>query len=208
MIFDWRGTLATTLSGDEWVREALRSLGRPAEPTDVEAVSAANGDENRLDGPGVDSDAGLHRRTFLSVFADAGLDDELAQALYAVESDLRYNPFADDVTDTLTELHRRGLRLGVVSDIHVDLRPAFASAGLAEWSVTVPGPTGLRSSWGSPRCCSRHCGEWPIADSTKCWPSAALMLLLGGLVANEICEVGLPRPDTPDFADLADSAAG
>jgi hypothetical protein len=85
VIFDWRGTLATTLSGDEWVREALRSLGRPAEPTDVEfvvsALSAANGDANRLDGPGVDSDAGLHRRTFLSVFADAGLDDELAQAL-------------------------------------------------------------------------------------------------------------------------------
>ena len=86
MIFDWRGTLTTTLSGDEWVRQALRSVGRPAEPTDVapvlSAIAAANGDEDRLDGPGVDSDSELHHRTFRSVFDDAGLDDELAQALH------------------------------------------------------------------------------------------------------------------------------
>jgi HAD superfamily hydrolase (TIGR01509 family) len=136
VIFDWRGTLATTLSEREWIREALLSIGRPAAPADVEpvvtAIAAANGDDDRLDGPGVDSDPAVHHRTYMAVFADAGLDDALAQALYAIESDPGYNPFADDAGVTLTELHRRGLRLAVVSDIHVNLRPAFDSAGLAE----------------------------------------------------------------------------
>jgi len=163
VIFDWRGTLATTLTGHEWVGEALRSLGRPAQPTDVwsvvEAISAADGPENRLDGAGVDSDADLHRRTFLSVFADAGLDDDLAQALYAIESDVRYSPFADDVADTLIELHRRGIRLAVVSDIHVDLRPAFDAAGLAglidvftlsyEHGIQKPDPAMFRRTLGA-----------------------------------------------------------
>jgi FMN phosphatase YigB (HAD superfamily) len=136
-IFHWRGTLAITLTEPEWIREALRSIGRAADPTVVEpvlaAIAAANGDEDRLDGPGVDSDPGLHHRTFMGVFADAGLDDKLAQALYAIESDPRDNPFADDVPETLAELHRRGVQLAVVSDIHFDLRPAFDSAGLLQF---------------------------------------------------------------------------
>jgi FMN phosphatase YigB (HAD superfamily) len=69
----------------------------------------------------------------MAVFADAGLDDRLAQALYAIESDPRLNPFAEDVADTLPDRHHRGVRLAIVSDIHFDLRPAFDSAGLAEF---------------------------------------------------------------------------
>jgi hypothetical protein len=56
-IFDWRGTLATTLTEREWMREALGFVGRSADPADVEyvlaAIAAANGEEDRLDGPGV-----------------------------------------------------------------------------------------------------------------------------------------------------------
>jgi len=134
VLFDWRGTLATTLSGPEWVEQALRELGRPADPVAVDgvlrAITAANGPGDRLDGPGVDSDAALHRRTYAAVLADAGLDEELARALYAVESDLRHNRFADDVHGTLETLHRWDVRVAVVSDVHVDVRPAFDAAGL------------------------------------------------------------------------------
>jgi HAD superfamily hydrolase (TIGR01509 family) len=134
VLFDWRGTLVTTLTEEQWVREALTRLGRDTGRADdvVAAIAAANGPEDRLDGPGVDSDAALHRRTYLQVFADAGLDDVLAAALYAVESDLSLNPFADDVAETMTALRRRGVRIGVLSDLHVDLRPAFRAAGLAD----------------------------------------------------------------------------
>lgn len=135
MIFDWRGTLVTALSPPEWIREALTALGRPADNACIQrvcdAIALANGPEDRLDGPGVDSDPALHHRTFMSVFADAGLDHELAQALYTIESDPRHNPFAEDVAETLAALHARGLKVALVSDIHFDVRPAFDAAGLS-----------------------------------------------------------------------------
>ncbi len=134
VLFDWRGTLVVTPSEAQWVAEALRALGRDPGPGAVDdvvaAIARANGAQNRLDGPGVDSDAALHRSTCLEVFADAGLDPQLAESLYAVESDPLRNPFALDVPGTLAALRERGIGVAVVSDIHVDLRPAFDAAGL------------------------------------------------------------------------------
>jgi len=134
VLFDWRGTLVTTLGERDWVEQALLALGRERSRAFVDgivaAIERANGAGDRLDGPGVDSDAALHRRTYLDVFADAGLDAELAEALYAVESDPGRNHFAVDVFDTVQALRARGIRIAVVSDIHVDLRPSFAAAGL------------------------------------------------------------------------------
>jgi HAD superfamily hydrolase (TIGR01509 family) len=136
VLFDWRGTLVVTLSDVEWVERALLALGRDRSPGAVDgvvsAILRADGEGNRLDGPGVDSDAALHRRTYLDVFADAGLDEDLAEALYAVESEPRHNPFAGDVRQTFEALRGRGIATAVVSDIHVDLRPAFDAAGLRE----------------------------------------------------------------------------
>jgi FMN phosphatase YigB (HAD superfamily) len=85
---------------------------------------------DELDGPGVDSDAELHRRTYLSVLAGLGFDAALVAALYEVESDPACNVFAEDDADTVAALTDAGLRIGVVSDIHVDIRPAFAAAGI------------------------------------------------------------------------------
>jgi HAD superfamily hydrolase (TIGR01509 family) len=134
VLLDWRGTLATTLTERQWVQQALLAVGREPAPDVVDgvvsAIAAANGAEDRLDAPGVDCDAALHRRTYLGVLGDAGLDAELAEALYAVESDPGHNPFALDVPETLHALRARQVRVAVVSDVHVDLRPAFAAAGL------------------------------------------------------------------------------
>jgi FMN phosphatase YigB (HAD superfamily) len=128
VLFDWRGTLATTLSEEAWAAEALRRLGRD---DDVAPLADALAEiAGRLDAPGVDTNAARHRRTYLDALADGGIDDELAESLYAVESDTSLNVFADDAAATLRELCAGGLRLAVVSDIHVDIRPAFAAAGL------------------------------------------------------------------------------
>ena len=136
VLFDWRGTLVTTLTEREWVEQALRAVGRDASPGSigrtVSAIAVANGEEDRLDGPGVDSDASLHRKTYMGVFADAGLDAALAESLYAVESDPRHNPFALDVPKTLEAVRERGAKVAVVSDVHFDVRPAFDAAGLGD----------------------------------------------------------------------------
>ncbi|HEX5994353.1 MAG TPA: HAD family hydrolase [Jiangellales bacterium] len=140
VVFDWRGTLVTTLSPEEWVRTALRRLGRNDRPMAVagvvSAIVEAAGHPDRLDVPGIDCDAAFHRETFHRVFADAGLDRQLADALYAVESDAVHNPFAVDAVPVLRAVAEHGLRIAVVSDIHFDVRPAFAAAGIADVITT------------------------------------------------------------------------
>jgi FMN phosphatase YigB (HAD superfamily) len=131
VLFDWRGTLVVSPTEEEWAAAALRRLGRPADEQSVSDLAprlAQVADE--LDGPGVDSDADLHRRTYLRVLDGLGLDAELVGALYEVESDPACNLFAEDAAPTLTALRDAGMRIAVVSDIHVDIRPAFAAAGI------------------------------------------------------------------------------
>ncbi|MER7455953.1 HAD family hydrolase [Micromonospora sp. NPDC126480] len=81
---------------------------------------------------GTDCDAALHRETYHRVFADAGLDPALSEALYSVESDAAHNPFAADAAPVLREIAGHGVPIGVVSDIHYDARPAFAAASIAD----------------------------------------------------------------------------
>lgn len=116
-----------------WIRNALVGLGRPADPGEVAriliAIETANGEDNRLDPPGIDTDSQLHHEVHMDVFRDAGLDSAMADALYALDADPRFNVFACDTSETLQGLRRRGIAIAVVSDIHFDLRPLFAKAG-------------------------------------------------------------------------------
>ncbi|GAA1269540.1 HAD family hydrolase [Saccharothrix xinjiangensis] len=123
VVFDWRGTLVVTPTFTGWVAEALRRIGRdPGRAGEVVARLPAR----ELDAPGVDADAALHRETYYAAFRAAGLDGELADSLYAVECDPAVNPFAVDVRPTLAGLAARGVRIGVLSDVHFDIRPSFA----------------------------------------------------------------------------------
>lgn len=133
-MFDWRGTLVTAPTEREWVIDSLRSVGMSTSAADdvLHSIEVANGPKDRLDGPGVDSDADVHRRVFMEVFAEARLPQDLAEALYAAEADPTRNPFAQDAHSTLAALRTAGLRVGVISDIHFDLRPAFAAAGMLD----------------------------------------------------------------------------
>ena len=103
------GKLVSSLSERQWVQEALALLGREADPRTVEdvlaAIDVADGSEHRLDAPGMDTDAALHRQMFFDVLADTRLDQQLVETLYAVESDPAHNPFAEDVVSTVTALH-------------------------------------------------------------------------------------------------------
>ncbi|MER5265279.1 HAD-IA family hydrolase [Actinosynnema sp. NPDC002837] len=122
VIFDWRGTLVLTPTFRGWVAEALRRIGRDAGRT---AEVIASLDVTGLGVPGVDADAALHRETYYGAFRAAGFDAELADSLYAVESDPAFTPFAVDAGPTLRALHAAGVPIGVLSDIHFDIRPAF-----------------------------------------------------------------------------------
>ena len=78
VLFDWRGTLAVTLSDEQWARTALTRLGRSAGPDEVASLARTLAHlEPQLDGPAIDTDADLHRTTYLRALAGAGLDDAL-----------------------------------------------------------------------------------------------------------------------------------
>jgi FMN phosphatase YigB (HAD superfamily) len=129
ILFDWRGTLVVAPTHTWLVRTALERLGREASPAAVDAVRAQllAADHTRVDDSAIDVDAAVHHAAYLAWFAAAQLDPELAAALYEVESDPSANDFAADAGPVLWSLHQAGVRIGVLSDIHVDIRPAFAA---------------------------------------------------------------------------------
>lgn len=70
----------------------------------------------------------------------------MAEQLYGVDADPAYNLHALDVRPTLLGLRERGVAVGIVSDIHFDIRPpleAAARGGLAA-SYTLSFEVGVR----------------------------------------------------------------
>ncbi|WP_281181926.1 HAD family hydrolase [Nocardia vaccinii] len=136
VVFDWRGTLVSELTQEGWAREALRLARREHDDHAVRAlldeIRKAAGQPNRLQSPHGNTSAERHRETYYTVFADAGLDDELADALFAVDSDPAYNIFAVDAAHTVASLLEKNCKIGVLSNIHFDIRPMFEEARLLD----------------------------------------------------------------------------
>ncbi len=134
VLLDWRGTLVSAPRYDLLVKTALQRTPREAGAQAVDAVLTLlrSADRSAVDSGVIDTDAALHRAAYYSWFAAAGVDAQLADSLYAVECDASMNPFADDVELLLTTLHGAGTRIGIVSDIHFDLRPSFAERETAD----------------------------------------------------------------------------
>jgi HAD superfamily hydrolase (TIGR01509 family) len=138
VLFDWRGTLVADPPDEWWVQRALERTGRPASPEIVagwcDALrAAARLPEVVVAMATMDCSAAEHRASSLAYFHRAGLDDEFAEHLYALDFEAESHPFYADVHATLQALRERGCRIGLLSDIHVDLRPEFVAAGLDEY---------------------------------------------------------------------------
>ncbi|MDA2806774.1 HAD family hydrolase [Nocardiopsis suaedae] len=133
LLVDWRGTLALPLTPRRWVDTALQELRRPPGDADTVLARLEAADAHRLLlTPGMDADPALHRDLYHRVLARAGIDPELAAALYRIESDPAHDLFAADAPAFLARARGAGVRTVVVSDVHVDIRPRFAAAGLAD----------------------------------------------------------------------------
>jgi putative hydrolase of the HAD superfamily len=59
-----------------------------------------------------------------------GFDDELSEALYALDFEPRTWPIYPDATGVVHAIRERGVRTALVSDFHVDLRPHLAANGI------------------------------------------------------------------------------
>ena len=134
-MFDWSLTIAHYPEHEWWYVTALERLGRTVAPEVVEgwmtSVAEALREPSFLDRESrMETSAEIHRATLMAVYEQAGLDEEFAEALYALESDGACRPVYADVPETLTSLRSLGVRMAIVSNIHFDLRPVLARQGI------------------------------------------------------------------------------
>jgi HAD superfamily hydrolase (TIGR01549 family) len=127
VLFDWMLTLADYPDQREHIRRANRLIGRLTEDADIDAMvgrllDAANDDDVVAAARREDCSPELHRAATMLLFNRAAIDDELAEAMYALLGDPVFHPIYPETAELLKRLAQRGVRVAVISDIHVDLR--------------------------------------------------------------------------------------
>ena len=137
VLFDWSGTLVVDPEPGERLSWALRRLGRAHGSPDVDPLLARLASARLLPDvaaarSGYDCDARRHRAGQMLLFARAALDLELAEQLYSFDAHPENRPLFPDVPHVLKALHEAGIRVVVISDIHLDLRPLLARQGVGD----------------------------------------------------------------------------
>src|SRR4029079_17045879 len=126
-VFDRHGTPVHDPRPKDRLARALAIVGRAVAPHEIDALetelarSAAH--------PGIveamigeDTSAARHRAANMLWFAHAGLDADLAEALYGFDADPDNRPLYPDAIATLAALKAADVMVAVVSDIHLDIR--------------------------------------------------------------------------------------
>ncbi|RFU84047.1 HAD family hydrolase [Streptomyces triticagri] len=152
VLFDFSGTLLRIEPTVSWLRATLDRTGIALDDAEfdrcareLEAVGALPGSTHSPVVPESiadvwatrDESAARHRAAYLALVRQVQLPaPELAEALYARHmTPAAWHPYPD-TREVLTGLHRRGVRVGVVSNIGWDLRPVFREHGLAPYVDT------------------------------------------------------------------------
>lgn len=145
-LFDFSGTLFRAEPAESWLRAALDATGHVLPPQEfarclreLQEVGAQPGGTPPREVPAHlaaewrvrDLSATRHRAVYLAQTRQVDLPYEgLAEALYARHKEpAAWAPYPD-AADVLAELQRRGVRIGVVSNIGWDLRPVFRAHAL------------------------------------------------------------------------------
>ncbi|SFS56973.1 Haloacid dehalogenase superfamily, subfamily IA, variant 2 with 3rd motif like haloacid dehalogenase/haloacid dehalogenase superfamily, subfamily IA, variant 3 with third motif having DD or ED/haloacid dehalogenase superfamily, subfamily IA, variant 1 with third motif having Dx(3-4)D or Dx(3-4)E [Saccharopolyspora flava] len=142
MIFDFSGTLFRLEENPSWYSDLTDSDGTPfdlsAQAEIMRRMTAPTGriaelgDEFQEAWDKRDLDPELHRKVYVEVLRSSGVPDEQAQALYArlIDPD-QWTPYPD-AAEVLSGLSGRGVKVGVISNIAFDIRPAFERLGVAQ----------------------------------------------------------------------------
>jgi HAD superfamily hydrolase (TIGR01509 family) len=140
VLFDFSGTLFRLEQDETWLTDLT---GQAGERLDFEAqtelmrrMTAPVGqvveldDEHRHAWENRDLEPALHRKVYLEVLKQSGVPRlDQARALYEkLITPTQWTPYPD-TESVLKDLAGKGLRVGVVSNIAFDIRPAFSSRG-------------------------------------------------------------------------------
>ena len=137
VLFDWCGTLVEYPLIQDRFRPILQRLGRPHDEASIaELVAAFEAAERHPEALESDERCDLsaenHRQTKLLICELAGIDGELADELERSFGDVDTYPTYPEVVDVITSLSASGVKVAIVSDFHVDLRPHLDSLGLTD----------------------------------------------------------------------------
>lgn len=137
VLFDWSGTLVHDPPPPERIRSALATLDRQQDDQEIDQLWAALHEARGL--PEIaaelndeDISAERHRASNMRWYDRAGIDEQLARALYDFDHEIDNRPLYFDAAETLATLHRNGVKVAVVSDIHLDLRVMLEAQGVGD----------------------------------------------------------------------------
>ena len=136
MLFDWGDTLFSPPDAAAVIMTAAKERGVPIDTAQARALWDELWEVGKMPeelAKGRDLSAAAHREIWTGLFqrADAAVPG-IASTLYERVMDPRaWIPYPD-TAPTLRELHARGIKIGIVSNVPQDLRPIFAAHGLAD----------------------------------------------------------------------------
>ena len=130
VLWDFRGTLFGDEDDASWVRSSAASIGRALSDEEIADILARlevaeARPEIRAALARCDTSLEVHRELNLRYFAAAGLDDDLAVAIWARDGHPDATFAFPDAAPVMRTLHGHGIPMVVVSDIHYDIRDHF-----------------------------------------------------------------------------------
>jgi FMN phosphatase YigB (HAD superfamily) len=138
VLFDFRGTLFNDEDDVAWIRNSAATIGRDLSADEAGGIRerlAAFESVPSIAGPleRCDTSLDVHRDANLAWFRAAGLDDELAFAIWSRDGHPDATFAFPDAASVLSALRAGGREIAVVSDIHYDIRDHFRNHDLDQF---------------------------------------------------------------------------
>ncbi|RRO17278.1 HAD family hydrolase [Saccharopolyspora rhizosphaerae] len=142
VIFDFSGTLFRLEENASWYADLTDADGGrfdlAAQAEVMRRMTAPSGQVVELGAEFVeawekrDLDPELHRKVYVEVLRSSGVPDPQADGLYArlIDPD-QWTPYPD-TAEVLRRLSEQGVKVGVISNIAFDIRPAFDRLDITE----------------------------------------------------------------------------
>jgi FMN phosphatase YigB (HAD superfamily) len=138
VLFDFRGTLFNDEDDAAWIRSSGASIGRDLDDDEIvrilDRLSAVEREpEIAAALERCDTSLEVHRDTNLAWFRAAGIDDDLAVAIWARDGHPDATYAFEDALPVMAAMRAAGRGVAVVSDIHYDIRDHFRRHDLDEF---------------------------------------------------------------------------
>jgi HAD superfamily hydrolase (TIGR01549 family) len=141
VLFDFRGTLFNDEDDRAWIRNSGASIGRDIDGNDAARILERLGTAER--DPDIaaalqrcDTSLEVHRDANLAWFRAAGLDDDLAVAIWSRDGHPDATYAFEDAFPVMAAVRAAGRGIAVVSDIHYDIRDHFRRHDLDQFVDT------------------------------------------------------------------------